>query len=54
MLTSINKIVLLHNKLRDSDCQTFIADMKVRIATQANYNHALQASAINHFLNGAI
>jgi Uma2 family endonuclease len=29
--------VLLHDKLRVSGCQTFIADMKVRIATQASY-----------------
>ncbi|BBP05720.1 hypothetical protein TPL01_24560 [Sulfuriferula plumbiphila] len=34
---SLNMAVLLRNKLRDSGCQTFIADMKVRIATQARH-----------------
>ena len=29
--------MLLRNALRGSGCQTFIADMKVRITTQASY-----------------
>lgn len=34
---SLNIAVLLRTALRGSGCQTFIADMKVRIATQASY-----------------
>ena len=36
-IISGNVFALLRSKLRDSGCQTFIADMKVRIATQASY-----------------
>ena len=34
---SLSIAVLLRNALRGSGCQTFIADMKVRITTQASY-----------------
>ena len=36
-LISLNLAVLLRNALRGSGCQTFIADMRVRIAVQSSY-----------------